>query len=319
MKPPHDFDTSNLLDCDDYLDEDILDADFDASPTKKKKHTTAAFEPLGRTPDLRFQSNELFQMTHHLHEGHEKLHNDKIEKLLSQLNHDYELDDQLRTRVFKGRFRRNTPLDALDLHLNSYLREKPVDNDNKENISPEPLKIRKDGPRKAKKKRTGIPVLQPLHNILNLSSPEKPVRSPARICVPRRTGPGKPCVKALEKQLNIFLVDSLTGLVNDATQFGTELNASNCEGFPMPEDVNEIVQIPTNDTVPLAAQKKMAIIKAFHSTRFPGGSSSTRGFYSKKEFDEYAQGKVKVLEEKDKFNVEEKDKRGVRWADDLEW
>jgi len=120
-------------------------------------------------------------------------------------------------------------------------------------------------------------------------------------------------LKPLNK-LDIYLVDSLTGLVNDATQFGTELNASNCEGFPMPEDVNEIVQIPTNETVPSSEQQKMALIKAYHSTRVVTlpSDSSYRGFYNKREFDEYVRmGKTEAKAHEEK--------RRVRWAEDLEW
>lgn len=83
--------------------------------------------------------------------------------------------------------------------------------------------------------------------------------SPNRICTPNHTGidaPFKPSLKYQNSPFNIYLVDSLTGLINDATQFGTELNASNCEGFPLPEHVNEIVQIPTNEESQKPASKK---------------------------------------------------------------
>lgn len=325
--PSDGFDTSGLLDNDIYnLDDDIVDYESSSLPIKKHILSAAstscdALSP-DKTPDLRCEhTNELFQMTNHLRESLEMwdpekmLHNDKIEKLLNQLrNDDFELDDQLRTRVFRGRFRRSSPLDELDLQLNAYLREPQLKeertvNENKENV--EPLGIRKgsNSVNKPKRKRMGIPVLQPLANITNLEK----ARSPKRVCVPRRSTPGKPCLKALDDPNIIYVVDSLTGLVNDATQFGTELNASNCEGFPMPEDINEIVQIPTNDTVPSAAAlKKMAIIKAFHSTRFPSvGADNSRGFYSKKQFDEYKNGKLRVFDEAKK--------KGVQWADDLEW
>lgn len=288
--------------------------------------------------------------------GGSLLHNDKINKLLELLkeaNGDLELDDQLRTRVFRGRFSRR--VDPLHGDLDSYLDTKDHD-DNKENVAPEPSKKRKDSSvrRPSKKNKSAIPVLQALPNAGNTANstkatsssekgrnlrlpliyPLQPLqidgfptlqmrapatlagsRSPHRICIPKSSRIVKPQQLVLRPltKLDIYLVDSLTGLVNDATQFGTELNASNCEGFPMPEDVNEIVQIPTNETVGPSEQQKMALIKAYHSTRMGSlGDSSYRGFYSKKEFDEYVRlGKtqVKVYEEK----------RRVRWADDLEW
>lgn len=334
------FDTSGLLDEYQLSATDLL-PDYDvASPIKKRGHEFESIQHLSpsTTPDLlcgfSLASNELFQVTQNLRKGpHDTidvdrpLHNDKIEKLLESLrenNADFELDDQLRTRVFRGRFsRRQDPLDA---ELDSYLQQHnpklpPVSNDNKENVAPlEPLKKRlKDGVARSNKrqKRSSIPVLQALPTLSNTDRKEMPLlRSPRRICVPKLTRLMKPQPLVLKplKDIDIFLVDSLTGLVNDATQFGTELNASNCEGFPMPEDVNEIVQIPTNESVPPSSQQKMALIKAFHSMRATPaiGDSSYRGFYSKKELDEYkSKGKtqMKVFTEK----------RNVRWADDLEW
>lgn len=379
------FDTSSLLD-DCHLDVHDLLPDQPCSPTKRLGHAFGSIEPLSATttPDLlcgfSLASSGLFQATHHLRhsastgdllDAARPLHNDKIEKLLELLreaNDDMELDDQLRTRVFKGRFSRLAdPLglgDSLYGDLESYLHTKShnyKDNDNKENVAPEPSKKRKDAsvPRPSKRQKSAIPVLQALPNAANTGNsiissnttkttsnintikgqsgrlqplqlqplqlqPLHPLhppaavavaRSPHRICVPqsRFVKPQPLVLRPLDK-LDIYMVESLTGLVNDATQFGTELNASNCEGFPMPEDINEIVQIPTNETVASSEQQKMALIKAYHSKRVgsPSGDSSYRGFYSKKEFDEYVRmGKtqVKVYEEK----------RRVRWADDLEW
>lgn len=376
------FDTSSLLD-DCHLDVHDLLPDQPCSPTKRLGHAFGSIEPLSATttPDLlcgfSLATNGLFQATHHLRQtastgnlldADRPLHNDKIDKLLELLreaNDDMELDDQLRTRVFKGRFSRLA--DSLHGDLESYLHTKPH-NDNKENVAPEPSKKRKDAsvPRPSKRQKSAIPALQALPNAANTSNsnsttktsnssnttkttsnntiekgqsprlqltrPLQPLqlqplhplhpptavavaRSPHRICVPQsRFVKPQPLVLRPLNKLDIYVVESLTGLVNDATQFGTELNASNCEGFPMPEDINEIVQIPTNETIPSSEQQKMALIKAYHSKRVgsPLVDSSSRGFYSKKEFDEYvSMGKtqVKVYEEK----------RRVRWADDLEW
>lgn len=329
------FDTSNLLDDYQFSAQDLLPEI--ASPVKKPTHSNRSghqdspksqqLSP-STTPDLlcgfSLASNELFQVTQNLrHQNMEifdekPLYNDKIEKLLENLKDDsFELDDQLRTRVFRGRFsRRNDPLDAdLDLYLQGP--KLPPLNENKENLAPlEPLKRPKDANRHVKRqKRSAIPVLQAIPNVVNTERQSPILRSPHRICVPKLTRLMKPQPLVLKplKNIDIFLVDSLTGLVNDATQFGTELNASNCEGFPMPEDVNEIVQIPTNESVPPSSQQKMALIKAFHSTRSSICSdNSYRGFYSKKELEEYkSQGKTQVKV----FN----DKRKVRWADELEW
>lgn len=115
------------------------------------------------------------------------------------------------------------------------------------------------------------------------------------------------------------MVESLTGLINDATQFGTELNASNCEGFLMPDNINEIVQIPTNEVGP-SAKKKLAIIKAHHSKRFTDDQSDltksrsgSPGFYLKQEFEKYRE-----LTPPSQVQVH-RDKKAVRWADELEW
>lgn len=356
--PP--FDASALLqDC--HLDAaDLLaDSDLGSSPTKRVGHVFETVQPLRQStiPDLHCEfslaSSELFQITHHLRRlasnnellgPDESLHNDKINKLLEQLrdgNDSFELDDQLRTRVFRGRFSRRP--DPLDVDLDSYLRDNktqlaPVHNENKENVAPvEPLKKRHTdaGPlRPAKRqKRTAIPVLQAVPNMANMDvsaqrSPLRagkttmatptppPVRSPHRICVPKSSKLNRlqPLVLKPLDGLDIFLVDSLTGLINDATQFGTELNASNCEGFPLPEDINEIVQIPTNESVPSSAQQKMALIRAFKSARLapPHTDNSYRGFYTKREFDEFRSlGKTQVKQPGHKSRV--------RWADELEW
>lgn len=324
--PELSFDASLLAD--NQLDHDLVAA----SPLKRTMSASYECPQLSAllVPDLRCHSSELFQVTHHLrsshdyahekekfplHDRHGHLHNDKIEKLLGLLaGTDFELDDQLRTRVFKGRFSKG--LDAFDLQLDSYLQSSPSKkgekrriDDNKENAVPEPAK--KNGSPKRRKKPTGIPLLQTeLININNAAY--RKTASPNRVCVPKRAAhPGRPSLKFRQDQ-NIFVVDSLTGSVNDATQFGTELNASNCEGFPMPEDANEIVQIPTNDTVPQSAEQKMAIIKAVHGKRSTApAASGARGFYTKREFDDFRAHRQATA-------VKSSTKR-VQWADELEW
>ncbi|OBA19184.1 hypothetical protein METBIDRAFT_33395 [Metschnikowia bicuspidata var. bicuspidata NRRL YB-4993] len=141
--------------------------------------------------------------------------------------------------------------------------------------------------------------------------------SPRRTCVPRGAAlPGRPSLK-MRDDLRIFLVDLLTGSVADATQFGTELNASNCEGFPLPDNANEVVQIPTNDTVPASAAQKMAIIRALVGPALrPRPESDVpkyKGFYSKREYDDQ---RVRASPEVTIFHDA---KKRVRWADELEW
>ncbi|ODV66931.1 hypothetical protein HYPBUDRAFT_6234 [Hyphopichia burtonii NRRL Y-1933] len=376
------FDSSNLLDSEELkLDYDnLLEGIDDKSAIEKLPNNSEQnLLNIENSPNLKLSpilsktnsiTNDLFKVTKQLRlkseqsntddifglsENEEsifsnrKLNNDKVTKLMNQLNEkdeDLELDDQLRSRVFKGRFTKNlNPTsslpDNLDLQLNSYLsNSNNASDENKENLSPypDPLKsirnkdvnsIKKSGKIffKAPPKKTNtstksqIPILKPLSNLTNVDL-RKPnenyllkhsvqsnnlnhIKSPKRICTPKSIIPSKPSIKYQQRKHNIFIVDSLTGLINDATQFGTELNASNCEGFPLPEDVNEIVQIPTNDDTsndskPLnkKPKSKMAIIKALHNKYFsihkkksPKQSQKDSikkiGFYSKIEFDKY--------------------------------
>lgn len=364
------------LDATDLLDHDELQlSNFDefespVSPQKRsstessKSHSKIpipALASLASTPfpDLRLSTNDLFQVTTHLRNKHkmgelgkhEQLHNNKIDKLLSQLlenDEDLELDDQLRTRVFKARLNNTKqPLDALDLLLDSYLLQGLADqqksqtrsrkhrNDDKEN-TPGPLLPSKKRriPKTEKPSKTNpprlIPSLKPLTNITDIFANPSQNTSPRRVCSPRSADfhPNKPCLRNRKAEpVHIYTVESLTGLINDATQFGTELNASNCEGFLMPDSTNEIVKIPTNEVGP-SARKKMAIIRAHHSKRFPctkdaessepsttkfSDSQNILGFYSKKEFEdlrgEPGHKPVKV----------HRDVKAVRWADELEW
>lgn len=369
-----------------------------------------------RPHDTNIVANNLFQVTKHLRSNEskpkpnqdifdlnddlfsgKKLNNDKIEKLINELkdkDENLELDDQLRTRVFKGRFNKTSGMthsDHLDFQLSSYLSDNNNEdlkisftsrnNENKENLSPypDPLKTNKskNSIKKSNKlyfkspKRNGIanksqiPILKPLTNLANVDLKKnfgeafmvKPdLKSPRRICSPRHTRnltPSKPCIKYSNNHYNIFIVDSLTGHVNDATQFGTELNASNCEGFPLPEDVNEIVQIPTNESSTTKGSKrpkaKMAIIKAFHNKYFSNQKSIENnkrvGFYTKAEFDKYKHDSLAQNHETNSKQVEIVSQsmpqldpnsinsspidinegpvkcptRKVRWAPDLEW
>lgn len=364
--------------------------------------------------DTNIVANELFQVTSNLRAGKQqhqsdmfglddenddlfcgkRLNNDKIDKLVNELGLrnrddeiDFELDDQVRTGIFKGRFKKHhhdvdNNKDDIDLLLTDYLTNATNSmNDDKENLAPypDPLKtirnkdtnsIKKSNkvffkaPRKAGYSKSSIPVLKPLSNVTNIEL-KKPTNefmvrkdstiSPKRICTPNHTGnnaPFKPSLKYQNSPFNIYLVDSLTGLINDATQFGTELNASNCEGFPLPEHVNEIVQIPTNEESQKPASKKqkqkMAIIKAFQNKYYSTNSQTSNdtrkrpGFYNKEEYEKYKHkltsehtSGVQVVNQATLSQSESADspndktnsvsnkkpskKQKVRWAEKLEW
>ncbi|CUM63439.1 uncharacterized protein PRCAT00001014001 [Priceomyces carsonii] len=320
------------------------------------------------------------------------LNNDKLNKLVDELglkysrDFEFELDDQLRTRFFKGRFNKevlnSNSKDELDRQLSNYLNQnisRRQQSQNKENLapSPDPLKsiksrdnnsIKKSNkmffktPRRNTNLTSGT---RPLSNLTNLeqkkdwqSESAESAKSPRRICSPRHRAapvPTKPSIRYGDARSTIFLVDSLTGHINDATRFGTELNASNCEGFPLPEDANEVVQIPTNDDSK-SKKQKMAIIKAIRNKHFrktTENSNNTErrsGFYSRGEFQKYRDSLKKEKEEKhDLLGVEvvnqtliplsntkkstddlydddltseknrKKESRKVRWANDLIW
>ncbi|KAL6453979.1 hypothetical protein SBY92_003434 [Candida maltosa Xu316] len=181
---------------------------------------------------------------------------------------DYELDDVLRTRIFDGRFKNRNAYLTTRPDLNEYFDE------NKEN---------RDKPARVGKRKASV--LQPITNNLQ----------PKRLCLPKHAllKPARPSLKVQDQSSNIFLIESSTGLINDATKYATELNGSQCEDYPLPEHENEVVQIPTNDD----ENPKMAIIRMFKSKRF--GNTDT---------------------EKSKIgNSPEKSKKKVRWATNLEW
>lgn len=273
-----------------------------------------------------------------------RLTNDKIEKLVNDLgmnDMDYELDDQLRARFRNGRFMRQDENKENDLenHVSHYLQ------DNQENYSyPDPLKkinkssensiIKKRNHLKPKKfqsnHKSQIPILKPLTNLTNLNKDYQETKfsipsinsSPKRICSPKHrfTKPNKPAMKYLPNKTNIFVVDSSTGLINDATIFGTELNASNCDDFPLPENINEVVQIPTNDD---KNKSKIAIIKVFHNKYYNSDLSNklNSGFYNQQQFETWENNRnnsngVEVLTSS---NDIDKSKSKVHWAEELEW
>ncbi|RCK57514.1 hypothetical protein Cantr_07018 [Candida viswanathii] len=261
-------------------------------------------------------TNELFQVTSNLRKRQPKrLNNDKIERLIQDLNVNssleesgFELDDTVRTRVFKGRFKnRNSPYAMLP-SLSGYFDE------NKEN---------RDKPSRVTKSRIGAsssaPILQPITNNLKRIATTKEQRSPKRLCLPKHTSlhPQKPSIKASGNS-NIFLIESLTGLINDATKYGTELNGSRHEDYPLPEHENEVVQIPTNED----DNPKMAIIRMYKPKKFGEGDQNQQkksGFYTEAEFDIYKDQQGSGVQVVSLSVGTSSSKKKVRWASNLEW
>lgn len=326
------------------------------SPVKAAPKTAFPTTPTSLTsggiPDLAclfLAPTDLFLVTQSLRDDRllfdKLLFSDKINGLLTLLqanNESLELDDTLRTRVFRGRMRDG--LDSFDMQLDAFLERLPTKhgarNENKENVLPvEPLKRKlSDSLTKTPLKRVRSYTQMPLapapgqnNNVRNRPGPKAttkataakatplktaarhrlPRGSPQRVCTPSSTLPGRPCLK-IRPGLSIYVVDSLTGLVRDATQFGTELNLLNCEGFPLPDNPNEVVQIPTNESVLASAEQKMAIIKAINGPRRVRLLQARKGFYTRREFEQ-----TKLLDRP--VSVYSSKSKAVRWADDLEW
>lgn len=323
-----------------------------------------------------------------------RLNNEKIDKLVNDLglkDLDYELDDQFRTRFYKGRFSKNIEQnDDLDMKLDNYLDDKEnmmiydkgnrkaekakrgIQDNNFHNSNtlpssidhseifksslspfPDPIKPKGKGIQKSNKmffksprrQKTSIPVLKPLTNLTNVEIKNDKViknefndvkqrnfqvKSDKHISIPlhRKIFPSRPSIKYQDKKLNIYIVDSSTGLMNDATKFGTELNASNCEDFPLPENINEIVQIPTNDDIN-AKHQKMAIIKVFQNQYFKNelALKASAGYYTQNELENF---KISANKENDTPNHDKEldlvnnekpnsKKKKVQWANELEW
>lgn len=336
------------LDLRDLLEDES--APFE-SPKKKRQKLCgdAPYMLNGAVPFLPAPpgGNELFQVTNSMrnndckkdvfglededmyYEAH--INNAKIEKLVNDLGltqKDYELDDELRTRIYQGRFKKHEAMraDELDFKLNTFL--------DKENIHMDPSKAKTNDKIKKSSKvffqaprrpanKSQIPVLRPLSNLTNLDMnkpQDKLLRSPNRICAPKRTmEAGRSCLKN-QKEL-IYIVELLTGLVNDATQFATELNSSNCEGFPLPENVSEVVQIPTNEeSGPKKKKPKMALIRGVPHTQTAAKKDHSLGFYTRNQFNAY---RLQVTTPSPEVEVETQVKspkpKRVLWAPDLVW
>lgn len=235
-------------------------------------------------PEYESNNQDLFQVTNYDY-SEQFDNNTRLTKLMQEFendsdNNDWELDDQGRTRIFKGRFKFNIDdNEDLENQLDRYL------NSNKENYSPTRRPI--NNKKLTNKLTNKIDKSTKLKGNLRLQKPFRAIRQKG-LCRPnhRTKASLRPVIRYKSNQPSIFLVDSSTGSLNDATQFGTELNASNCEGFPLPEDINEVVQIPTNED---NENTKMAIIKTFNNKIFhnEGGNFQKVGFYLKSEYDNF--------------------------------
>lgn len=245
---------------------------------------------------------------------------------------DFELDDVTRTRVFNNRFKR--PIDEINPELNEYFRIHQ--NENKENLT-KPFKVTKKTPALTRRKslplvetnniqkRTLLPFKKPPTKVATRSIPEG-------VCQPRHQSltPSKSCLSI--EDAKVYLIESLTGLVNQATDFATELNGCTNEALPFPEHENEVVQIPTNSN----DAQQMAIIRMFNFKLNNTRKGILTGFYSEKEFKDYL-AKLKKQEASsatrdmgveivsqntpsggDNNNPSWKEKK-VKWADNLEW
>lgn len=348
----------NETDDDDEADE--LDQHLAASPKKETNSRTDDIRSYSRIPYLKAPllvpqrtnsiTDELFLITNNKsrvsHESEfsqgRRLNNSIMVNVMDAINgqntahqrsipgDDWELDDQLRSRFYKGRPSPSVTSKSdrdLERTLDNFLVEtnpktNAVDFD-KENISPPTKRSHIPGNRRDDNKENfisggkkgtfgplgtarpsfkqgrsdynnttkldsnkSIPVLRPLtsnrqrnagpfdgfmimskqfNKVQSLFNSDQSTASPVARFEPRHRQIShalKPILKfkKLENQLT-FIVDSLTGSVHDATQFGTELNSVNCNGFPLPETINEIVQIPTTEGK--AEEQKVAFIKAF--------------------------------------------------------
>ena len=246
---------------------------------------------------------------------------------------DFELDDVTRTRVFNNRFKR--PIDEINPELSEYFRIRR--NENKENLS-KPYKVTKKPP--ASSKRKSLPLVE-TNNIQKRTvlpfkklSPEAVTKTvPEGVCQPKHQTltPSKSCLSIDDAK--IYLIESLSGLINQATDFATELNGCTNESLPFPEHENEVVQIPTNSS----DAQQMAIIRMFNIKMDRARKGIRTGFYSEKEFKEY-QARLKpqeamnvmkdtgieVVSQSSESNAEDKNvskkkEKRVQWPDSLEW
>ncbi|CAN3372316.1 hypothetical protein DIURU_004558 [Diutina rugosa] len=226
-----------------------------------------------------------------------RLNNDKVNRFISTLrqsNPDFALDDQLRGRYY-GRNGDTMPpppgqstanmSSSLDSQLESFL--------DKENIFPEPTKklSKKQNQQSSsnalilgrvdlnsgKRKRGSrtMSLSPPLQRSPTPYSDQEDAiefaqRSPKRRCVPqhRFVRPQRSSLVSGRRH-GIYIVDSSTGSLDEATSYATELNSSAPGEFQYPDNPNEIVHIPT-ESLP----KKMAIIRMVETKSNPSEATT---------------------------------------------
>lgn len=322
--------------------------------------------PLSLFPGKRLDNSKIDRMMRDLENGRDNSSQiedmdydqdqDKIDRMMQELEQsqhdDFALDSLLRSRFSRNRFgppRNPINSDPIDSSISKFL-----DPHDKENASPfcDPPKTATKNPFLAKRhkpnplapsssselnslgrtllgKPSQIPVLRPMH-----TATVPLIVSPQRICRPqhRQYPPTtlRPALKANGgRHHNIYVVESLTGLVGDATRFGTELNASQTDDFPLPVHPREIVQIPLyleeeerESDQPLP----VAIIRLLHDRRqqqhLPTATGH-RGFYTPHQFEIFRQDIDRTTNEtpltKPSSSPTEHSTRKVHWAEDVEW
>lgn len=119
-----------------------------------------------------------------------------------------------------------------------------------------------------------IPILRP-HKRHHIVCAESATTSPNRICRPNHRKYSHEHVRLVlrhgNEPRNIYIVNSLTGLVSDATRFGTELNMANIDDVPLPVHPHEVVQIPAyqedGDQLGPEQSPRIAIIRLIYTKR----------------------------------------------------
>ena len=301
--------TRSLLSPDDELIDEI---DYDLLPCESKPLDNMRISLPPNKNNTNRYTNELFDATNNYvrpitssTRSHEVIPPDQ--KFLEEV--DFELDDVTRTRVFNNRFKR--PIDEINPELSEYFRIQ----DNKENIT-KGYKVKKPSLR-----RKSLPLVET--NNIQKKPHLKRAPKASGVCQPRHQSltPSKSCLSI--EDAKVYLIESLTGLVNQATDFATELNGCTNETLPFPEHENEVVQIPTNS----GDAQQMAIIRMFNIKLAKARKGIRTGFYSEMEFQDYQAkqeaanaiqnaGVQVVSQGKPRENPSEK---RVKWADKLEW
>ncbi|KAI5962749.1 hypothetical protein KGF57_001401 [Candida theae] len=238
---------------------------------------------------------------------------------------DFEMDDVTRTRVFSNRFKR--PIDEINPELSEYFRLHQ--NENKENLT-KAYRVTKKAP--SLNRRKSLPLVETNNIQKKVISPfkHKPIKAatrPTGVCQPRHQTltPSKSCLSI--ENAKVYLMESSTGLVSQATDFATEINGSSDNLLPFPDNEDEVVQIPTNSN----DAQQMAILRMYNVKLDRARKGMRTGFYSEKEFRDYqAKLKKEAMNAASGVEVVSQDtpredkhtavkERRVQWADNLEW